>query len=65
MRSCDSVVAVVAEVQEYKAALNPLLENLTGISAPVYIPAESDSLVLLERVCSDRDSVVRQPDLLC
>ena len=62
-RSCDSVAAVEAEVQEYKAALIPWSADSMEISALEYIPAESDFLFLLERVYSGRDSVVRQPDL--
>lgn len=62
-RSGDSVAAVEAEVQGYKAALNPLLRCLMEISVLECIQAEFDSLVLLERVNSGRDSVVRQPDL--
>lgn len=62
-RSCDSVAAVEVEVQGYKAALNPSLGDLMEISVLVCTPAESDSLVQLERVCYDRDSVVQQPDL--
>ena len=62
-RSCDSVAAVEAEVQECKAALNPSLSCSTEIFALECIRAEFDSLVLLERVNSGRDSVVRRPDL--
>ena len=62
-RSCDSVAAVEAEVPGYKAALNPSSMDLMETSALVCIPAESDSLPLIERVCSGKDSVVPQPDL--
>lgn len=62
-RSCGSVAGVEAEVREYKAALNPSSADSMEISAPVCIPAESDASCLLEKVCSGRDSVVRQPDL--
>ena len=62
-RSCDSVAAVEGEVQGYKAALNPSSADSMETSALVCIPAEFDSLRLLERVYSGRDSVVRQPDL--
>ena len=62
-RSCGSVAAVEAEVQEYKAAWSPSLRYSMEISAPVCIPAESDSFVLLERVCFGRDSVVLQAGL--
>lgn len=58
-RSCDSAAAVEAEVGGYKAALNPSLGDWMETFALVYIPAGFDSLVLLERVCSGRDSVVR------
>ena len=57
-RSCDFVAAVEAEVQEYKAASSPSLRYSMEISAPVCIPAEPDSFVLLERVCFGRGSVV-------
>ena len=57
-RSCDFVAAVEAEVQEYKAAWSPSLRYSMEISAPVCIPAEPDSFVLLERVCFGRGSVV-------
>ena len=62
-RSCDSVAAVEAEVQEYKAAWSPSLKCSMEISAPVCIPTEPDSFVLLERVCFGRGSVVLQADL--
>ena len=64
-RSCDSVAAVEAEVQEYKAAWSPSLRYSMEISAPVCMntPAEPDSFVLLERVCFGRGSVVLQADL--
>lgn len=62
-KSCDFVAAVEAEVQECTLVLNPSLGGLMGIFALVYILAEAGSFALLERVCSDRDSVVRQPDL--
>ena len=62
-RSCDSVAAVEAEVQEYKAAWSPSLRYSIGTSAPVCIPAEPDSFVLLERACFGRGSVVLQADL--
>lgn len=58
-RLCDFVAAVEAEDRVCKAALNPSSRGSTEISALVCIRAESDSLVLLERVYSDRDSVVR------
>ena len=62
-RSCDSVAAVEAEVQEYKAAWSPSLRYSMEIYAPVCIPAEPGPLVLLERVCFGRGSVVLQADL--
>ena len=62
-RSCDFVAAAEAEVQEYKAALNPWLGDSTEISALVCTPAELDSLVLLEKPSFGKDSVAQQPDL--
>ena len=62
-RSCDSVAAVEAEVQEYKAAWSPSLRYSMDISAPVCIPAEPDSFVPLERVWLGRGSVALQADL--
>ena len=62
-RSCDSVAAVEAEAQEYKAAWSPSLSYSMGISAPVCIPMEVDSFVLLESAGFGRSSVVLQADL--
>ena len=62
-RSCDSVAAVEAVVREYKAAWSPSSRYSTEISAPVCIPAEPGSFVLLERVWFGRGSVVLQADL--
>lgn len=58
-KSCDFVAAVEGEVQEYSAALNPSLGYSREISALVCTPVESDSSVLLERVCFGRDFVAR------
>lgn len=62
-RSCDFVAAVEVEVPGYKAALNPSLTDLTEISALVCTPVGFDFLLLIEKVNSDKDLVVRQPDL--
>lgn len=62
-RSCGSVAVVEAEVQGYKAALNPLSTDWKEISALVCIRVELDFAGLPERVYCGRDSVVRQLDL--
>lgn len=58
-RSCDSDAAAGAEVQGYKAALNPSLGDSMEISALVCIPVGSDSFVLLEKGYCGKDSVVQ------
>ena len=62
-RSCGSVAVVEAEVQGYKAALNPLSADWKEISALVCIPVGLDFAGLPERVYFGRDSVARQLDL--
>ena len=62
-RSCEPVAAVEAEVQGYKAALNPSSADWKGTSALVCIPMGLDFAGLPERVYFGRDSVVRQLDL--
>lgn len=62
-RSCDFVAGGEAEVPGYKVALNPSSTDLMETSALVCIPAESDSLPLIERVCSGKGSAVLRPDL--
>ena len=61
-RSCGPVAVVEAEVQGYKAALNPLSADWKEISALVCIPEGLDFAGLPERVYFGRDSVVRQLD---
>ena len=64
-RSCGFVAEVEAEVQEYKAALNPSLRYWRETSALVCTLGEPGSFALPERVCFGRGSVVLQADLLC
>ena len=61
-RSCDPIAAVEAEDQGCKPALSPSLGCSMGIFGLVCILKESVPF-LLDWVCFEKDSVVRQPDL--
>ena len=64
-RSCGPVAVVEAEVQGYKAALNPSSSDWKEISALLCIPVGLDFAGLPGKVYFGRDSVVRQLDLSC